>query len=332
MTEKTFTAYQDDSLQNKYATYLIEESTFIRIKNKKSCFKLKNNIQEDLFCNLKFENNFNFVEEWDYDFNLFKNQCFKPRVQSTESLSEKTKLAKQFEQKVEMVKLDIIKEKEIKIREKSNLQEQKLISKKIDSTRLISLNAMAKEMKLEDLIEKEEMNKEKDENEKLQLVMLNEEKKKSMLIKAIKEKEIETQYNIAKTHAEEAINNITIETKKNILAQRRNIARKITEMRIKQKRKQSEIQGNIMTIRYQIAKKLQTSNHVGNADLCLKFEEKDKYCTANFADNFVKFKDCKSEESFCYVCCENEFGELHLIERDNCYTKCDKARITKNYR
>ena len=54
-------------------------------------------------------------------------------------------------------------------------------------------------------------------------------------MKAIKEKEIETQYNIAKTHAEEAINNITKETKKNILAQRRNIARKITEMRMKQK-------------------------------------------------------------------------------------------------
>ena len=146
-------------------------------------------------------------------------------------------------------------------------------------------------------------------------------------MKAIKEKEIETQYNIAKTHAEEAINNITKETKKNILAQRRNIARKITEMRMKQKRKQSEIQSNILTIRYQIAKQLQTSNHVGDADLCLKGpEENDKYCTANFADNFVKYKDCKSSDSFCYVCCENEFGDLHLMERDRCYTSCDKEK------
>jgi len=28
--------------------------------------------------------------------------------------------------------------------------------------------------------------------------------------------------------------------------------------------------------------------------------------------------DCKEEESFCWVCCENEFGSIFLKDRKKC--------------
>merc|ERR1712032_1651221 len=130
MTERTFTAYQDDSLNNKYSTYLIEESTLFRIKGKDCCFKIKNNVQEDLFCTMKSENdNCDFVQEWDYDYNLFKHQCFKPRPKSTQILETK-KLAADFNNRVENLKLDIIKERSINLKKKSNLEEKKKKKKK----------------------------------------------------------------------------------------------------------------------------------------------------------------------------------------------------------
>ena len=53
-----------------------------------------------------------------------------------------------------------------------------------------------------------------------------------------------------------------------------------------------------------------------------------KYCELNFSTDYEKFKDCKIDENFCYVCCENEFGDLHVVERDKCYNKCDKKSNT----
>ena len=52
------------------------------------------------------------------------------------------------------------------------------------------------------------------------------------------------------------------------------------------------------------------------------------YCNTNFSDDMIKFQECKCTESFCAVCCENEFGELHTVERDLCSkTKCETKTI-----
>jgi len=32
--------------------------------------------------------------------------------------------------------------------------------------------------------------------------------------------------------------------------------------------------------------------------------------------------DCKNPNQYCYICCENEFGETHADEREKCFEKC----------
>ena len=57
------------------------------------------------------------------------------------------------------------------------------------------------------------------------------------------------------------------------------------------------------------------------------------YCNDNIyinntiiEENSIK-KNCVQKEKYCYVCCENEFGEFHLDERANCYSTCDDYYI-----
>merc|ERR1712032_1172199 len=122
----------------------------------------------------------------------------------------------------------------------------------------------------------------------LQQQINSEKRKEECLMKAIKEKEIENQYNIAKSQAEHAIQKITKETQT------------------------------------QIASRLTTINRAGDSKKCTSAltdgNEREKYCSQNFADNYIKYSDCINKDSFCYVCCENEFGDLHVVQRDACYT------------
>merc|ERR1711957_362237 len=105
--------------------------------------------------------------------------------------------------------------------------------------------------------EKEESSREEEENSGFTKEIEGEKKKEQCLMKAIKEKEIENQYNIAKASAERAVEKITTETKKQITQQRENITKKIIEMRNRQKRKKAQLRSEVMTIRTQIAARLQ---------------------------------------------------------------------------
>ncbi len=324
MNNKTLTAYRDDTLTNRISTYLLEESTFIRIKDKTTCFIIRNNVNEDQFCMLDTTNT-KFVQEWDFEFNLFKNQCKKNRVQSNETL-EKSNLIKQFNNKVEDLKLELIREKSDLIKKEVEEDEKKNLVSKIDQVRKTSLHALEKEMHLEDLLEKEEQSKEEEENKTLETQIQSEKRKEECLLKAIKEKEIENQYNIAKSKAEKAIEQIAKETQQEILEKRKTIAKKISEMKLKQMRKKAQLKNEILSIRGHIAERLQKINKAGNKDKCIKKSNKTSYCNLHFSDNYIKFGECQNDDSFCYVCCENEFGELHVLDRDACYSVCDELK------
>jgi hypothetical protein len=325
MTDKTFTAYQNDSLTSKLVAYNLSQSVLIK-KSDGKCFSVQNNLKNDKFCMLDSAKG-DFVEEWYYDFSLFKNQCRKERAKSSVIITEEKKLQDDFNNKVNGIKLDMVQEKAAMIKKRVGEGEKRKLVNKVDKVRKISLTAIEKEQRLEDLLEKEEESREGDETTLLQQQINSEKRKEECLMKAIKEKEIENQYNIAKSQAEHAIQKITKETKKQITQQRENITKKIIEMRNRQKRKKAQLRSEVMTIRTQIAARLQTINKMGSTKTCissLKSEnDREKYCSEHFADNYIKFADCINKSSFCYVCCESEFGDLHVVNRDQCYTACD---------
>jgi hypothetical protein len=328
LNDKTINAYLDDTLTNKLATFNLKETEFVRISNEKRCFKLTTTMKSTLFCQLDSSSG-DFVEEWDYDFNLFKHQCKRKRAKSNNILPETEKLEKEFKDKVENLKADLVLEIAQKNKQKVEETEEVRLTQKVQSVQSTSMMALQKETKLEELLEREEADKEDGETQQLEAEIEAEKKKEECLNKVIKEKELENQMNVAKTRAEEAIHNIQEQTKKDIAKKRLEIKRKIMEMRKKQDRKKAALKSEIMTIRTTIASKLNKMSKNGNSDVCVISTtdvQRQNYCSGNFADSYIKYQDCLNESSFCYVCCENEFGDFHVVERDKCYASCDQLK------
>ncbi len=62
-----------------------------------------------------------------------------------------------------------------------------------------------------------------------------------------------------------------------------------------------------------MAEEMNEAEHAGDASLCdvskTKQERKD-YCGSKFADDWEAYEDCQTVDSFCFMCCDMEFGEL----------------------
>lgn len=98
-------------------------------------------------------------------------------------------------------------------------------------------------------------------------------------------------------------------------------------MRKKNERRKNMLMQKLMSVRTAISQKMQKATKAGSKATCAGAKDDqtkiDAYCENNFFDNFYKLVDCKDKASFCYACCENEFGDVHVAERDDCYDMCD---------
>ena len=74
MNNKSVSIYQDESLHSNFMTLLLKDTNLF--KSEIGCFILKGSNQKVQICGL---GDTKFVEEWTYDFNLFKYQCREKR-------------------------------------------------------------------------------------------------------------------------------------------------------------------------------------------------------------------------------------------------------------
>ncbi len=340
MNNKSISLYRDENLSSIMFTLSLESASFIRIPHNNTCFMLQGKIltQQAIVCSIQQRNE--FVEEWDYDFNLFKYQCKETR--SSIKLSNDSEMKKKLSEKITLVKEELIEERSLQVKKETHKQEELVIRSKVDQTEAMTLLAMQKESKLEELLEKEEKLREMEEQKELENQLKIEETKKEVIKKSIREKELEDQFNISKENAEMAIVKIKEEAKKTILHRREEIRNKINKMRLKAERKKLQIKTRILSMRTETAQQIQNYSKNGNMMRCFnpnKNENRDSekdpennslarrldyieiFCTGYFSNNISKFIECKNPNSFCFVCCETEFGQLHLKERDKCYNQ-----------
>jgi hypothetical protein len=78
MNNKSVTINMGNDISGQMYTFLLANSVISKLKNKPNCFLIKSAHQEKAFCSINTLSK-EFVEEWLYDFNLFKNQCSQPR-------------------------------------------------------------------------------------------------------------------------------------------------------------------------------------------------------------------------------------------------------------
>lgn len=175
-----------------------------------------------------------WVEEWDNDYNLFKYQCFQPRQVADINDDEKKKLKKEFEEQVQDIKVEMINKVKEKVHTKIEEEEEIQMLQKVEKVKESSYKAIEKEIKLEKFLEEEEEAKEKEETDQIQHQIEHEKKKNDCLLKAIKEKSIEDQFNVSKSDVEEKIKEIQKETQQTVQIKRQLIKKKLAEMRRRQ--------------------------------------------------------------------------------------------------
>jgi len=267
--------------------------------------------------------------QWLYDYNLFKYQCHFKRATINASLDI---IESKLKSKIAEARVDIIQERSKLIKHKYEESEKKHLKAEVTKTNELALKAIQKEVLLEEKIKKEEEQKVAEEQEEIQAEIDEEKKKEECLLKAIKEREMEDQYNIKKINAARDIENIKKNVVKTIQVRRNYLRAFILKMKKRAQRAKNKKYQELQTVRYQMATDMNNLYQSGDIEKCkLAISSplnRETYCGIHFAEDLVRFTTCKTEEEdFCYLCCESEFGDLHVDKRHECYEKlCAKKR------
>jgi len=160
------------------------------------------------------------------------------------------------------------------------------------------------------------------------MLLKKEKEKKDNLQRAVQEKEMEDQYNIKVRSAEDQIDKIKELAQKQVYVRRNKLKNKLLKMRKMSERKQADLQQKLKDVKLSMAQEMTNMYKLGDQNKCIQKDDKGReaYCSNNFVDNYNKYDLCKSEDNFfCYVCCENEFGEMQMKRRESCVKNlCEK--------
>jgi len=221
-------------------------------------------------------------------------------------------------------KNDMLQEKEGELKKRAKKEDDENLHDKVDHTQKVALQAIQKEINLEDLIKQEEAEREEIAEKKWMEKIEVEKKKSECMMKQIQERLLENQWNLKARQTEEEIKNIKKKAGNEISARRSNLKKQIMKMRKNAKRKETSYAQKLQDVRQTMAT---TMGHVykkGDPKKCQTAissdVEKANYCQAKYLDDYDGFNSCKDNDDFCNFCCENEFGELLMNERNSCLT------------
>jgi hypothetical protein len=339
LNKRSISLFRDDNFEGALFNFNLDKTEFFPSKKDHCCFDLASENKSFSLCSFGNEcgskENPKFVNEWKLSFNLFKSKCLENHgIQDSDKTTALPSISNPNTDEGALSGMNL---SESEASERSKLIEKKIeesngnkFDKKLESTQIQVMKSMKKEMNIEELLKKEIMLKTKKETEELLEVMKHEKKKKDQLEKILQQRANED--NKLRESKQETIqlNKIQEDAKKEVELKRLELRNKILDIQKKADRKKRLIQQQITAIRGKIARDLIDAQKQGDANNCKTplqalpdFSQISKYCDNNISDDFNKNMDCKKETNFCFICCENEFGSMFLVKRDECYSICD---------
>ena len=344
MNTQTISVFKDDSYETALVVFNLADTALSLSQNDHCCMYLTNENRETQVCafgsNCGTRSDPKWVNQWLYDSAFFLSKCRK-ELESTDikNIGKNPKTGKpvapnsgqgnagsidmfdETQQQIIQGKRQIIKKQ---VSSKMELE----MDKRVGKTEKIAMTALRREINLEDLITKEEIEKGKEKEEELSVQVKQEQKKKDVLKQALHTRaESFKEVRLAKK-TQVKMDGIKNETKMDIKFKRSVLKKKIDTIRTKFKRKHRLLQQKITKIRSEMAGDIMKANKNGDQKLCKNGRKDPKlmndYCDANEPTDYVKNQGCKESDSFCYKCCEIEFGDLFINNRDACITMCDE--------
>jgi len=334
MNNKTLTVFGDDTYTKSIYTFKLSFSTF-KISKKSCCFHVRDSHRQHNFCGYDSECGLRLTNDWargwQDDFKLFKVDCKVGRAKTLLSKDDERGLEQGFNGKLNMAKEELIRLKRKRVAKKEKKKEQQVTRGRIAKTQDDTWVVLQKEMDLENMIKKEEKEKEGVELQKVVKVLRKEKMKKKCMKKTLKKREKQNAKIIEKRKDSKEIKNLKKELAIEVELKRNDLKRQIGLMRARTRRRKAALQDKINKVRATMAKDMIAANKKGDMRKCQKGKtsalHRNNYCNANFVDNYLKNMDCKVQESFCYTCCETEFGNAFLQMREKCYNMCDGKKV-----
>ena len=345
MNTKTIAVYRDSKFSNALFTFNLADTQFSISKSRYCCFYLTNANRQFLLCG--FNNNCGsmnkpiWVNNWAKDFDYFKKKCNKNLDESDVNVQPNPVLSNIGNPGTNKLRIPLTEKKipgfdlgqsMVQARKtviESQMQESITTEndKKVEATQKVALTALRREINLEDLIKNEEVRKGEEEIQVLATQVEQEKKKKNILVQALQMRESNFAQVRSSKETQKQIEQIKQEAKVDIKFKRAVLKKKIEEIRHKFKRKGRLLKQQIQLIRSEVAEEIMNANKKGNQKICSDLRQDipkiAEYCDRNFSNDYNKNISCKDPSNFCYTCCENEFGNMYISNRDDCQSMCD---------
>jgi hypothetical protein len=322
MNNRTITIFGGEDYNTLVMVFNLADTYFKRSQKRPECFFISENnaVKQAELCPFGCNNINQAIEEWDYDFNLFKYQCNTPRDiidVNEEALNEK------YKEKINNAKKELLEEREREVKKKLEEKEKNELEKVVKTTNQVALQAIQKELNLEEMIKQEESEKEAREEQEILKTLEQEKKKSECILKVIKERKLDNQYNLRVKQTEEEVQNIKQSTAQQVIIRRNQLKNAILQMRKKADQRKQKLQHELLSVRMTVAKEMGSAYKKGDMNKCVQAlssnENRNLYCQANFLDDFTILQNCREGDDFINICCDNEYGEFHVSERQKCY-------------
>jgi hypothetical protein len=320
LNNKTLTIYSNDLYESIIVTHNLNSITNLKLFDKEksnTCFEIEETKKKTILCTMISSNKSlkDLAKEWQNDILDFIKNCADSYSQDLE-----TNMLELSVDKIQNT-LDFFQEKE-----------KDQMDKVIVKTQQLALQAIEKELKVENIIEKEEELKQKKLDEEAAKELEKIKKQKDMIAQALQEKKKQADIYANKLMIKKKIKQISEQVKREVMKIREDLKARILAKQKDEKRKRDLIKNKINTLKNDISKDLLKASKNGNSDECnpdRPTPEILEYCRINYEKDNNKMNECVKNDNFCYMCCESEFGDLHLESRSVCYTKCDDFYIYK---
>jgi len=204
----------------------------------------------------------------------------------------------------------------------------------VKKTNTLALQAIQREISLEELIKQEEEEKNRQEEELLRNQIEHEKNKQNCVLKAINEKKRENEYSLKNLEVKQTIEKIKKETADEVSTRRNKLKTLISKIREKSLLKRNILKQELINVRTSTVNEIGKAYKKGSIDNCINAmnseKTKNNYCLALYTDDYSLLNYCRHTEDFCNICCNSEFGDMHQIEKEQCLSKtCTKKHEEK---
>ena len=329
MNQFTVSAFAGMNETDVKISFDLQKTKLYNSVRDKNCFILKeistkkgaSSISEAEFCPFGAVVSLETKQEWFYDFNLFKYQCKESKgITFIKGYNDKD-IEDELEKKKGELRIDVVNKRKKKMADEEKVE---TVTEKMKDS---SLEAIQKEIKLEKMMEQEIKESQKDAIDMKAKELEKEKHKLECLNKAIKEKQIENEYNVATVNKQSRLDDLKKNIADTIKAKRQRLKAKIAKLKQLGQNQIKDYEAQIQNIRIEMVNSVSEGNY--NPGLCSEIlnassdtldKKKKNYCDEKMTTDPTEHSNCinSSKKDLLKMCCDNETDPSNPSEYQKC--------------